>query len=213
MPPPLAEFAREKSGLDYDPTTNEIFLYHGTNCYRRWEINRSAALEPGRSKYSFLCTKASDAYTYARAACLRDVQPGRINSLVLEPVVLKIKFNARTWMQVDFIQELNPGDNDPLSLSLAVLGSIPVAYITDILHCTHGRKLSSESIRSFEDGTLIAGIQHLKEKLGQRRVDSWILKKLGILTQTVETKLAGGEVPELTDDDFLRRLRQSQATR
>lgn len=188
-------------------------LYHGTNCYRRWEINRAGAVEPGRNEYSFFCTKASDAYTYARAACLRDIQPGHINSLTCEPVVLKVRFNARTWMQVDFIQELNPGDGDPLSLSVAVLGPVSITSLVDILHCTHGtRRLGAgESVRSFEDGSLIAGIHQLKEKLTERRPDAWILKKLGIFTQRVGVRLAGGEVPDLTETDFLRRLKQSQA--
>ena len=63
-------------------------------------------------------------------------QPGQVNSLTSEPVVLKVVFNARTWMQVDFIQELNPGDDDRLSLSVAALGPISVASIVDIMHCS-----------------------------------------------------------------------------
>jgi hypothetical protein len=209
----LAEFARGKPGLDYDSAEDQILLYHGTNCYRRWEINRAGAIEPGRSDYSFFCTKASDAYTYARAACLRDIQPGQVNSLTSEPVVLKVVFNARTWMQVDFIQELNPGDDDRLSLSVAALGPISVASIVDIMHCTHGtRRLGAgESVRSFEDGSLIAGIHHLKDKFTERRPDAWILKKLGIFTQRVGVKMTGGEMPDLKDSDFLRKLKQTQA--
>jgi len=209
----LAEFARGKPGLDYDLAEDQILLYHGTNCYRRWEINRAGAIEPGRSDYSFFCTKASDAYTYARAACLRDIQPGQVNSLTCEPVVLKVVFNARTWMQVDFIQELNPGDDDRLSLSVAALGPISVASIVDIMHCTHGtRRLGAgESVRSFEDGSLIAGIHHLKDKFTERRPDAWILKKLGIFTQRVGVKMTGGEMPDLKDSDFLRKLKQTQA--
>jgi hypothetical protein len=143
---------------------------------------------------------------------MRDIQLDRINSLTCEPVVLKVKFNTRTWMQVDFIQELNPADDDPLSLCLAVLGPVPAANIVDVLHCTHGtRRLGAgESVRSFEDGTLITGIQQLKEKLAERRLDGWLLKKLGIFTQTVGTKLTGGEVPELTEDDFIRKLKRCQ---
>ncbi len=209
----MAEFARGKPGLDYDSAEDQILLYHGTNCYRRWEINRAGAIEPGRSDYSFFCTKASDAYTYARAACLRDIQPGQVNSLTSEPVVLKVVFNARTWMQVDFIQELNPGDDDRLSLSVAALGPISVASIVDIMHCTHGtRRLGAgESVRSFEDGSLIAGIHHLKDKFTERRPDAWILKKLGIFTQRVGVKMTGGEMPDLKDSDFLRKLKQTQA--
>jgi len=213
VPPPLAQFASEHSGIDYDSENSEVFLYHGTNCYRRWEINRSGHIEPGRSNYSFFCTRAADAYTYARAACLRDVKPGVVNSLICEPVVLKVKFNARTWLQVDFVQELLPfEDEDPSGLSLAVLGPVPSVSVIDVLHCTHGRRLgcASESIRTFEDGTFMESIHHLKEKLMQKRPDAWLLKKLGALTQTAAVRLSGGEVPEITLEDDLRRLRQLQ---
>ncbi len=144
---------------------------------------------------------------------MRDMAPGSINSLICEPVVLKVRFNARTWVQVDFIQEIGFVDDDESAgLSVAVLGPVPFASIVDILHCSHGRRLgcASESIRTFEDGTLMEGIRHLREKLCKKRADAWVLKKLGILTQQVGTKLLGGEVPELTFEDNLRRLRQSQ---
>lgn len=147
--------------------------------------------------------------TYARAASMREAQLASRNSLMSEPVVLKVKFSARTWLQIDFVQELNPGDNDPLSLSVAVLGPVPIANITEILHCMHGRRVA-ESVRSFEDGTLIAGIQVLKEKLASKRADAWVLQKLGIFTQTMRVRLQGGEVPELTMDDHMRRLKQGQ---
>ena len=91
-------------------TTGDIFLYHGTNCYRRWEIKRCGMIEPGRSHYSFFCTKASTALTYARAACMRDMANHNINSLICEPVVLKVRFNKRSWLQVDFCQPANPGN-------------------------------------------------------------------------------------------------------
>ncbi|MBS1953632.1 MAG: hypothetical protein JST89_05595 [Cyanobacteria bacterium SZAS-4] len=215
MPPPLPQFALERSGLDYDSGQEEIYLYHGTNCYRRWEINRSGAIEPGRSNYSFFCTRAADAYRYARAASMRDMSPGAVNSLICEPVVLKVRFNVRTWMQVDFIQEIGfveEEENASLGLTMAVLGPVQFAAIVDILHCSHGRRLgcASESIRTFDDGTLMEGIRHLREKLCKKRADAWVLKKLGIFTQQVGTKLLGGEMPELTLEDNLRRLRQSQ---
>lgn len=217
VPPPLPQFAQERAGLDYDPDQEEIYLYHGTNCYRRWEINRSGAIEPGRSNYSFFCTRPADAYRYARAASMRDMSPGAVNSLICEPVVLKVRFNTRTWAQVDFIQEIGfveEEENAALSvgLSIAVLGPVQFASIVDILHCSHGRRLgcASESIRTFDDGTLMQGIRHLREKLCKKRADAWVLKRLGVFTQTVGTKLKGGEVPELTFEDNLRRLRQSQ---
>jgi hypothetical protein len=146
---------------------------------------------------------------------MRDMSPGAVNSLICEPVVLKVRFNVRTWMQVDFIQEIGiveDEDRESAGLSMAVLGPVPFAAIVDILHCSHGRRLgcASESVRTFEDGTLLEGIRHLREKLCKKRADAWVLKKLGILTQQVGTKLLGGEMPELTLEDNLRRLRQSQ---
>lgn len=144
---------------------------------------------------------------------MRDISPGTINSLICEPVVLKVRFNSRTWMQVDFLQEIGTGeDEEPQAWSVAVLGPVPFTSIVDILHCSHGRRLSggAESVRSFEDGTLMEGIRNLKEKLCRRRPDAWMLRKVGIFTQTVGVKLSGGEMPELTFEDNLRRLRQSQ---
>lgn len=215
VPPALPQFAEERAGLDYDPAQQEIYLYHGTNCYRRWEINRSGAIEPGRSNYSFFCTRPADAYRYARAASMRDMTPGAVNSLICEPVVLKVRFNVRTWLQVDFIQEIGFVEEDETTspgLSIAVLGPVLFANIVDILHCSHGRRLgcASESVRIFDDGTLMQGIRHLRESLCKKRADAWVLKRLGLFTQTVGTKLLGGEMPELTLEDNLRRLRQSQ---
>ncbi len=110
------------------------------------------------------------------------------------------------------MQELNPHDVEENSaISLAVLGPVQHTNIVDILHCMHGRRFGqSESIRTFEDGTLLEGIKHLRDKLCQKRLDTWMLKKLGCLTQKVGVRLKGGEVPDLTFEDNLRRLRQSQ---
>lgn len=208
----MAHFAAAHGGLDYDKSADEIYLFHGTNCYRRWEINRSGSIEPGRSNYSFFCTRPSDAYRFARSACLRDVRPGVINSLICEPVVLKVRFTARTWLQVDFVQEKNNEDEEDSGLSVAVLGPVPFSSIVDVLHCTHGRRLGSgaESIRTFEDGTLMTGIRTLREKLRHGRPDAWVLSKLFGLKQRVDVALTGGEVPEVTLEDDLRRLRQQQ---
>jgi hypothetical protein len=209
VPPSLAQFVKDYPGLDYDAVPDEIFLYHGTNCYRRWEMNRSGFMEPGRSNYSFFCTRPADAFRYARAACTRDMSIS-VNSLICEPVVLKVRFNARTWLQVDFVQDIQFGDDEAAAVSVAVLGPVPFQNIVDILHCTHGRHLGGESIRTFEDGTFLTSIQHLRDNLCRKRADAWVLQKLGIFTQKVNTKLAGGEMPDLTSEDNLRRLRQHQ---
>lgn len=218
VPPPLGQFAAEWPDVDYNQNLEEIYLYHGTNCYRRWEINKTGFIEPGRNHYSFFCTNPVDAYTYARASSMRDINPDSVNSLVLEPVVLKVRFTARTWLQVDFFKIANPSDvpfadsKASAYLSVAVLGPIVSSNIVDVLHCTHGRRLGCalESIQTFADGTFLESIRHLKEKLQKKRLDGWLLKKVGGMHQSMAVKLAGGEVPELTSDDHLRKLRQSQ---
>ena len=194
--------------LDYDAETNEIFLYHGTNCYRRWEINKTGYLEPGRNNYSFFCTKAEDAMAYARMACLRDIGPDAFNSLICEPVVLKAKFTARTWLQVDFVQS-EAAENR--GLTVAVLGPTLVSNIVEVLHCNHGaRGLAGglDRIRTFEDGEFLRNIRHLRDSLQKKRPDMWLLRKLGFMADKVGVTLKGGEVPALTHDDQLRKLRQ-----
>jgi hypothetical protein len=170
-------------------------------------------MEPGRNQYSFFSSRATDAFRYARAACLRDVGPNAANSLTCEPVVLKVKFNSRTWCQVDFIREGN-SETEASHLTFAVLGPVSAQHIIDVLHCMHGRRLgsSSESIRTFEDGTLIAGIRSLRVKITRKRPDAWMLKRLHGIHQSVTVTLSGGEMPEITLADNLRRLRQVRAS-
>jgi hypothetical protein len=207
VPPPLAEFAASTANLEYNAAENEIILFHGTNCYRRWEINRSGFIEPGRNNYSFFCTRGQDAYAFARAACIRDFKPENINSLAVEPVVLKVKFTCRTWLQVDFLQK----DSEGQGITAAVLGPIPVGEIVEVLHCHHGQKkmlMGIGGIRTFE-GEFLEDIQHLKETLQAKRMDMWLLRKLGLVADKVGVTLKGGEVPSLTHLDQIRKLRQS----
>jgi hypothetical protein len=143
---------------------------------------------------------------------MRDMGPGSFNSLICEPVVLKVRFNARTWIQVDFIQDESAHDDEATGLIMAVLGPVPCGSIVDVLHCMHGRRLGNgaETIRSFEDGRVMQGIRHLKETLMKDRLDGWFIKHMGILSRRVGTSLKGGEVPDVTLDDEVRRLRQLQ---
>ncbi len=205
----LAQFVAEQDNIDVEAESGDVFLYHGTNCYRRWEIKRGGLLEPGRSNYSFFCSKENIALRYARAASLRDMASYSANSLICEPVVLKVRFNKRTWLQVDFWQADNPGNNDEKdNLSLAILGPISADLITDVLHCNHGRRLSSGIAGSLANEAILENLQHLREKLSQRRADSWLLKQLGSFSQELTVRLAGGDVPQLTFADTLRKLRQ-----
>jgi hypothetical protein len=207
----LADFIAEQANIDYNLADHEVYLYHGTNCYRRWEIKRTGFIEPGRNHYSFFCTRPAAAYRYARAACIRDINSSSVNSLICEPVVLKVKFNARNWVQVDFVNELNSLEGeDDVGLCVAVLGPISASALVDVLHCMHGRRLGSlqEATRTFENGTFLASIYQLRGNLGRNRPDAWMLKYLGVCSQAVSVRLAGGEVPTLTLEDDLRRLRQ-----
>ena len=164
-------------------------------------------IEPGRSSYSFFCTKAAVALKYARAASLRDMANHGANSLICEPVVLKVRFTKRTWVQIDFWQADNSANTeDKTNLSLAVLGPIGADFITDILHCNHGRRLHSGVTGSLTNEALFYNLQQLREKLNKKRADAWVLKQLGNLSQTVSARLAGGSVPDLTFADNLRRL-------
>lgn len=192
--------------MEYNAAAGELVLYHGTNCYRRWEINRSGFVEPGRSNYSFFSTRQQDAYSYARAACIRDIKPETINSLSTEPVVLRLKFTERSWVQVDFVNT----EPDSNGLSIAVLGPIHISNVIEVLHCTHGTKRLSQgiSIRTFEDGDFAKSIQRLRENLQKSRLDVWVLRKLGFVADKVGVTLKGGEVPSLTHNDQLRKLRQ-----
>lgn len=128
---------------------------------------------------------------------------------------MKVKFNARTWVQVDFIQPIPQPQSDDMvkeeRLTLAVLGPVASTNIVDVLHCTHGRRLgvSIESIKTFADGSFLESIRNLKEKLQQKRVDAWILKKLGLMEQEIMVALGGGNVPDLSTDDQIRKLKQS----
>lgn len=207
VPPPLAQFAGDSSKLDYNQAENEIYLYHGTNCYRRWEINKSGFIEPGRSNYSFFSTRAQDAYAYARNACVRDIKPDTFNSLICEPVVLRVRFTARTWLQVDFVQQEADG-----SMTMAVLGPVHTSNVVEILHCNHSSKRlmgGFERMRTFEDGEFLSSIRHLRESLQKKRMDVWLLRKLGFVADKVGVTLKGGEVPALTPTDHIRKLRQS----
>ena len=144
---------------------------------------------------------------------MRDMEPGNINSLICEPVVLKVKFTERTWLQVDFVKPTNPNEDSEIDcLSVAALGPISTANIVEVMHCTHGRRLGcgTETIKTFADGKFLESIQQLKETPTKKRFDGWLLKKIGLMKQSVSTKLAGGEVPELTSDDHLRKLRKNQ---
>jgi hypothetical protein len=185
-----------------------VFLYHGTNCYRRWEINRSGSLLSGRSGYSFFSSDPEDAFNYARSACLRDIKLGAANSLSCEPVVLKVRFNARAWIQVDFLKEIL-SFGKPALLAF-VLGPIPSVNIAAVLHCAHGRNtaLESQKIRTFADGRLMDGIRKLRLEADKKRLDAWLLAQAQQCGRNINSWLGIEVSPELTAADELHRLAQ-----
>ncbi|MBI4532866.1 MAG: hypothetical protein HY711_02875 [Candidatus Melainabacteria bacterium] len=194
---------------------SELFLYHGTNCYRRWEINKAGCLLPGRSGLSFFSARPETAYRYARAACLRDMGVGAANSLISEPIVLKVRFTKRTWMQADFIAaEPMQTCGNRLELSVAVLGPIPSHYIVQVFHCTHGHRtvVRDLPVRSFADGTLRQGISRLRHRTSHFRLDTYLLARVGKLVGSLGCLLSGKHTPEATTQDELYRLCQA-ATR
>lgn len=210
--PPLVQFLDQRRDVEHSAEKTELFLYHGTNCFRRWEINRSGNIEPGRSGYSFFTTNPHSAYAYGRAACLRDIGPGSANSLTSEAVVIKVRFTARTWMQADFVQEMPAGPSDERTeLSVAVLGPIPCAQIVEVLHCGHEGRLASNTpltpaVRTFADGSLLRGTRRLKGKTRHFRLDAYLLLKLGTWWRRLMAFGSGSRPLEVTTSDELRRL-------
>lgn len=223
-PPPLEEMIARVRQLEHDQSCTEAYLYHGTNCYRRWEMNRSGAVLPGRSGYSFFSSNEDDALNFARNACLRDIRAGASNSLTCEPVVLKVRFNARTWIQVDFVYEASKrgamgagslncedeGHGTTSPLLAAVLGPIPFSNIVAVLHCSHGRRNEQDGqpVRTFSDGTLMEGIRRLRRKTSHWRLDSWLLKHLQQYCHRLNVLLHGKSATEVTTADELNRLSQ-----
>jgi len=210
-PLPLADFIAASDLLEHSPTCSEAYLYHGTNCFRRWEITRSGAILPGRSGYSFYCGNEDDAFNHARSACLRDIRGGAANSLIGEPVVLKVAFTPRTWIQVDFIQETQPGTAaGRRGLCAAVLGPVPLTNIVEVLHCSHGRRGSGDarSVRTFADQSFQSGIRRLRRKSDQWRLDAWLRGKLSTVLERAGRWLGIRRPPEITTYDVLYRLSQ-----
>lgn len=198
--------------LEHDASRTEAYLYHGTNCFRRWEIHRSGSILPGRNGYSFFCSSEDDAYNYARHACLRDIRGGPSNSLICEPIVLKVRFSERTWIQVDFVQELqSTGVDARPGLTLAVLGPIPLSNIVEVMHCVHGRPDApiGERVRTFEDGTFLEGIRRLRKKTSCFRLEVWLHQKLKGLANHLDLWLNRWRRPtDVSADDELNRLGQ-----
>jgi hypothetical protein len=141
--------------------------------------------------------------TYARAASMRDGGASG-NSLISEPVVLKVKFTERTWLQVDFIQGSPSSSPSGEQLTFAVVGPINSSAIISVDNCFHaGAKAAS--IRSFADGKLSLGIQRLRRKSSSRRFDAWVLKRLCHYWRELTTWARGKQV-EVSPADEIRRL-------
>jgi hypothetical protein len=193
----------------------QIYLYHGTNCYRRLEIKLAGAILPGRGGLTFFTTRLTDAHAYAHVACMRDAAVQPRNSLTGEPVVLKVAFDETCWRQVDFIQaSTNCLTDGREGLNLAVVDAIDSLRVVDVLYCSHIlSKPCEQPIRSFADGRLMEGIRRLRGGDEAERPEVIAMRKVASIRRMVSEKVAGARSTELTYADQVRKLRQSQFRR
>lgn len=194
----LPEFLRHFPFVEHNWDGSEIYFYHGTNCYRRFEIRSAGEISLGRAGLLFLCTDADRAYDYGRVASLRDQQFGYRNNLSHEPVLLKVKFDWRHCPDIDFVFNLNPDEPMACDLSIAVNRPIDAERIVQVLHCEHSLEFLHEH-RNSADDELKQGIRVLRGKSIQNP-EVWAARGIESLNRASS--------PELSLDDELRRLRR-----
>ncbi len=197
----MAEFIQRFPFVEHNWDGSEIYLYHGTNCFRRFEIRTAGEIAVGRAGLLFLCTSADRAYDHGRVAGLRDQQFGYRNNLSHEAILLKVKFDQRNWADIDFVFNLNPDQPIGCDLSIAVNQPIDADRIVQVLHCDHSLEFLSDdrSSRTSQDDCLKQGIKVLRGKT-PRNPETWAARGLERLNQA--------HAPELSLDDELRRLRR-----
>ena len=198
----LPEFLRHFPSVEHNWDGSEIYLYHGTNCYRRFEIRTSGEISLGRAGLLFFCTNADRAYDFASVASLRDQGFGYRNSLSHEPILLKVKFDWRHWADIDFVFNLHPNEPMACDLSIAVNKPITAQRIVQVLHCDHSLEFlhDDRALRSAQEDELKQGIRVLRGKATDRKAEIWAARGLERLNQ--------GYSLELSTDDKLRRLRR-----
>ncbi len=198
----LPEFLRHFPFVEHNWDGSEIYLYHGTNCYRRFEIRTAGQIELGRSGLIFLCTNADRAYDFARVASLRDQSFGYRNNLSHEPVLLKIKFDRRHLEDIDFVFNLNPDEPMGCDLSIAVNEPITADRIVQIMHCDHSLDFlhDDRASRAALDDEIRQGIKVLRGKATGKKAETWAARGL--------ERINHRNSPELSMDDELRRLRR-----
>lgn len=194
----LPEFLRHFPFVEHNWDGSEIYLYHGTNCYRRFEIRTSGEISLGRGGLLFLCTNADRAYDFARVSSVRDQAFGYRNNLSHEPVLLKVKFDWRNWKDIDFVFNLNPDEPMGCDLSIAINEPVDADRIVQVLHCEHSLDFLHEH-RNPADEELKQGIKVLRGKT-TGNPEIWAARGL--------ERLNKGGSPELSTDDELRRLRR-----
>lgn len=197
----LTEFLRHFPFVEHNWDGSEIYLFHGTNCFRRFEIRTAGEIAVGRAGLLFLCTNADRAYDYGRVSGLRDQDFGFRNNLSHEPVLLKVKFDKRHWADIDFVFNFSSDDPMACDLSIAVNQPIEADRIVQVLHCEHTLEFLSDdrSSRASQDDCLKQGIKVLRGK-APKNPETWAARGLERLNQ--------GHAPELSLDDELRRLRR-----
>lgn len=198
----LPEFLRHFPFVEHNWDGSEIYLYHGTNCYRRFEIRTACEIAVGRAGLLFMCTNADRAYDYARVSSLRDQAFGYRNNLSHEPVLLKVKFDWQNWTDIDFVFNLQPNEPMACDLSIAINEPIAADRIVQVLHCEHSLEFlhDDKTEKAAYDDELRQGIKVLRGKATDKKAETWAARGLERLNQ--------GYSPELSMDDELRRLRR-----
>jgi len=128
---------------------------------------------------------------------------------VSEPVVIKVRFDARTWIQADFVRFEEPIDGgDRTVVCVAVVGPVNLKCIEAVLYCSHGNRYhrQCQPVRTFADAKLIAGIKKMRNDASRFRADAWALSQMCLIRQDLHNRLAAGGALEVTAADELRRL-------
>ncbi len=191
---------------------NVVYLYHGTNCYRRMEINRLGEFIPGKGNLNFFCTNMFQAYNYARIACLRDLANTELNnppnSMMLEPVVLKVRFGLLLWNQVDFVHLLFQSP-DETRANIGVNGKIASSSIEAVLFCKHNRKILDYN--EIDQSNYLNEIYKLRQLVTKKTKEEEILKVLYLLSQNISQKINRQQLPILKEVDHFQKLKRKWA--
>ena len=176
------------------------------------EINKLGEFMAGKGDLTFFCTSLFQAFAHAKIACLRDSRSQndhlKPNSLITEPVILKVKFSTQLWNQVEFVNVLFESP-DEIRADIGVIGNISSAYIESVLFCKHGRKL--QEIAEIDHVSNFYAINKLRKLIQQRSAEEMILKSLYGLSQNISQKFNSNQLPKLKIVDHFQCLKRKNA--